>query len=47
MELIPALIFLAVGAWLGLTIGFVGGVFVSAAPAPEAESEPVTGWGDS
>lgn len=37
MGLIPALIFLAVGAWLGLTIGFVGGVFVSAAPAVDVE----------
>lgn len=39
MDLIPALIFLAVGAWLGVTIGFVGGVFVSAAPAPNAEED--------
>lgn len=43
MDLIPALIFLAVGTWLGLTIGFVGGVFVSAAPemenGPDAEED--------
>lgn len=36
---LAALSFFVVGAWLGVTIGFVGGVLVSAAPVDSPEGE--------